>query len=160
MAWTTPATWSAGEVTAAEFNTQIRDNFKAIGDAWASYTPTLAQGASTNIAKTVNYAKYLTIGKLGILQIRVAATASGTAGSPITLTTPWTMASSNLTIGSGYFYDSSTSTVYNGVARQTSSTTVDVAPDGASTGGGAGLFPNVAIASGDLFTVSIICELA
>lgn len=40
MAWNTPTTQSAGgTVTAAIWNAQVRDNFKALGDAWVSYTP-------------------------------------------------------------------------------------------------------------------------
>lgn len=41
MAWTSPRTWVASEVvTAALLNTHVRDNLKAVGDAWTSYTPT------------------------------------------------------------------------------------------------------------------------
>lgn len=43
MAWTNPRTWVSLEtVTAALLNTHVRDNFKAIGDAYTAYTPTLA----------------------------------------------------------------------------------------------------------------------
>jgi len=51
MTWTAPRTWTDGEtVTAVEMNAHVRDNLKAIGDAWAAYTPTftnLTLGAST-----------------------------------------------------------------------------------------------------------------
>lgn len=50
MAWTAPSTWVAGLVTSTMLNTQIRDNFKAIGDPWQSYAPTftnLTLGTST-----------------------------------------------------------------------------------------------------------------
>lgn len=47
MAWNAPATWVAGAVlTAAQLNAQVRDNFKAIGDPWASWAP--AWTATTN----------------------------------------------------------------------------------------------------------------
>lgn len=40
MAWTAPRTWVAGEtVTAAIMNQHVRDNLKALGDNWVSYTP-------------------------------------------------------------------------------------------------------------------------
>ena len=43
MAWTAPRTWVATEVvTAALLNTHVRDNLKVLGDAWASWTPTLS----------------------------------------------------------------------------------------------------------------------
>ena len=42
MAWTAPRTWTDGEtVTAVLLNTHVRDNLKAIGDAWTAYTPAL-----------------------------------------------------------------------------------------------------------------------
>jgi hypothetical protein len=42
MAWTSPRTWVSGEVvTAALLNTHVRDNLKAIGDPWGTWTPTL-----------------------------------------------------------------------------------------------------------------------
>lgn len=41
MVWNTPSTWAAGAIlTAAQLNAQVRDNFKAIGDAGTAYTPT------------------------------------------------------------------------------------------------------------------------
>jgi len=41
MSWTAPRTWVAAEtVTASIMNVHVRDNLKAIGDAWASYSPT------------------------------------------------------------------------------------------------------------------------
>lgn len=42
MTWTAPRTWTDGEtVTAVEMNAHVRDNLKAIGDAWTAYTPAL-----------------------------------------------------------------------------------------------------------------------
>jgi len=42
MVWTAPRTWVAAEKPpASTLNTHIRDNFKAIGDVWTAYTPTL-----------------------------------------------------------------------------------------------------------------------
>lgn len=40
MTWNTPQAWS-GIPSATFFDEQIRDNFKAIGDAWQAYTPAL-----------------------------------------------------------------------------------------------------------------------
>lgn len=41
MVWTTPRTWSVGDLeTAALFNSEIRDKFAMIGGAWTAYTPT------------------------------------------------------------------------------------------------------------------------
>lgn len=75
MAWSTPATWVAGIPTVANFNNRIRDQFNALGDAWASYSP--AWTASTTnpvigngtlngfyreIGKTIDYRIELTVG--------------------------------------------------------------------------------------------------
>lgn len=50
MAWTAPSTWAAAAVlTAAQLNTQVRDNFKAIGDPGIAFTPTWT-AATTNPA--------------------------------------------------------------------------------------------------------------
>jgi hypothetical protein len=60
MAWTAPRTWVAGEeVTASLLNTHVRDNLKAIGDAWTSYTPTYTNMGSP----TTSDAKYVAAGK-------------------------------------------------------------------------------------------------
>jgi hypothetical protein len=60
MAWTTPSTWVAGAVlTAAQLNAQVRDNMKAIGDPWTSWTPTWTAATSNpvlgNGSKTGGY---------------------------------------------------------------------------------------------------------
>lgn len=72
MAWTAPRTWVAAEtVTAAIGNTHWRDNLKAIGDAWTSYTPTLTNwtlgngtltGRSMQAGKLVHAVAELTLG--------------------------------------------------------------------------------------------------
>ena len=48
---------------------------------WVSYTPQIDQGASANIAKTVNYAKYLRVGNLVMVQLNVTFTAGGTGSN-------------------------------------------------------------------------------
>ena len=49
MAWTTPRTWTTGElVTAAFMNTHVRDNLLAL-TAWQAWTPTLT---NLNIGST------------------------------------------------------------------------------------------------------------
>jgi hypothetical protein len=71
MAWTSPRTWVTSEtVTAALLNTHVRDNLKAIGDAWGSYTPTISWtlgngtlvGSYMQAGKLVHYHIKLTIG--------------------------------------------------------------------------------------------------
>jgi hypothetical protein len=56
MAWTSPRTWVAAEIpTAATLNTHIRDNFKAIGDPWTSYAPTVGNMTVGNATVTAGY---------------------------------------------------------------------------------------------------------
>lgn len=71
VAWTNPRTWVAGEtVTAAQMNTHVRDNLKAVGDAWQAYTPTFTgtlgngtlTGAYTHAGKLVIFRFTLTFG--------------------------------------------------------------------------------------------------
>jgi hypothetical protein len=80
VAWTSPRTWVSGEtVTAALMNTHVRDNLKAIGDAWTSYTPTLTTWTLGNGTIT---GRYMFAGKLviGYLKLTVGST-TATAGS-------------------------------------------------------------------------------
>ena len=159
MAWTSPRTWAPGEdLTAANFNTHVRDNLKAIGDAWTSYTPTLSQGASSNIAKTVNYAKYVAAGKLIVVSVKVSATAAGTAGSAIKLTLPVTAATTDF-LGQGMYFDSGTAT-YPAVAFVDTTTTVALYRSDAIPTNYIGADPNFAVASGDVYRFHLTYEAA
>ncbi len=96
MVWTDPKTMGSEAATSSDWNTYIRDNFKAIGDAWTSYTPTLTNWTLGNGTLTGTYRKagktvwgsiYYTVGstdtKSGNLVISRPVTAlSGTAGEP------------------------------------------------------------------------------
>lgn len=68
MAWTDPRTWVAGEApTATIMNTHIRDNFKAIGDPWTSYTPTwTSTGTNPTIGNGTLTGAYMRAGNLVI----------------------------------------------------------------------------------------------
>lgn len=159
MAWTAPRSWVADEVVTADvMNTHVRDNLKAIGDAWTSYTPTLSQGASSNIAKTVNYAKYVAAGKLIIVSVKVSATAAGTAGSAIKLTLPVTAAATDF-LGQGMYFDSGTAT-YGAVAFVDTTTTVTLYRSDAIPTNYIGADPNIAVASGDVYRFHLTYESA
>jgi hypothetical protein len=92
MAFTTPGTAVAGDVlTAAFWNSNVRDNlnvFAPLAEAWTSFTPTIAQGASTNIAKTITYCHYMQVGKTIFAQSLIVMNGTGSAGSAITCTFP------------------------------------------------------------------------
>lgn len=83
MAWTSPRTWVAGETpTAATFNLHIRDNFKAIGDAWTAYTPTWTATTTDPVIGngTIN-GKYMAAGKLIHARIVIVAGSTTTFGT-------------------------------------------------------------------------------
>ena len=159
MAWTSPRSWVPDEVVTADvMNVHVRDNLKAIGDAWTSWTPTLSQGVSTNIAKTVNYAKYVAAGKLIIATVKVSATAAGTAGSAIRVSLPVTAATSNIVAGSGRYDDGAT--LYAALAAIGTTTTIELNRADATFTGSIGSDPNIAVASGDVFYASFTYEAA
>lgn len=91
MSWTDPRTWVSGEVpTAAQFNAHLRDNFKAIGDPWQSYTPTWA-AATTNpsIGNGSVAGRYIQAGNLIIFSATITAGSTTNFGSGAwTLTAP------------------------------------------------------------------------
>jgi hypothetical protein len=162
MAYTTPRTWVAGEtVTAANLNTHVRDNEIALYGTDSSYTPTLSQGASTNIAKTVNHARYVQVGRLVHCYVTLTSTAAGTAGSAITVTLPVT-ASGHVnpqTLGNGYYYDASATTYYTMAAFYATSTTVQFIADNASAGV-VGTTPAVTVASSDIVSFHVVYFVA
>ena len=92
MAWVTPTTVATGDVlTAATWNQSVQANAAELApffSAWTSYTPTLAQGASTNISKTVTTARYLKVGRLVVMNVALTITGAGTSNNAITVSTP------------------------------------------------------------------------
>lgn len=83
MAWTAPRTWVALEdATAALFNVHLRDNFKAIGDAWTSYTPAWT-GSTTNpvINNGTIAGRYMQAGKYITFRVVITMGSTTTYGS-------------------------------------------------------------------------------
>ena len=159
MAWTTPGTAVAGDVlTAAFWNAQVRDNlnvFSALNADWTSYTPTLAQGASTNISKTINSAKYMKVGSLIFVVIYLVSTGTGSANSPITVSLPSgiTFNQSFFLMGSAQYNDVSV-TRYPSFPYVLTSSTFGMRRCDQSPSGSVGEDPNIAVASGDEFFAS------
>lgn len=93
MTWTAPRTWTDGEtVTAVEMNAHVRDNLKAIGDAWAAYTPaltgvTLGNGtltaASLQAGKLTFCRGSLTLGSTSSITTAVRIGLPATANPPV-----------------------------------------------------------------------------
>lgn len=90
MAWSTPATAVAGAVaTAAWMNQYVRDNFKAIGDPWTAYTPTLT-GTGTTQGNATMTGGYILRGKTVDFWAKAVRGSTTVIGSVIALTIPVT----------------------------------------------------------------------
>jgi hypothetical protein len=83
MAWTDPRTWVAGEtVTAAQLNTHVRDNLKAVGDPWAAYTPTwTAVTTNPTLGNGILAGDFMQAGKLVAFRIDLTFGSTTNAGS-------------------------------------------------------------------------------
>lgn len=108
MAWTAPATWTAGQVlTAAQLNTQVRDNlveFAPLFTSWTTYTPTIGnvtQGNGTLVAKAAK------VGRMVHFYVSFTlGTTSSIAAAAVTVTLPYTAA----VVGSGLLWGQMTDT--------------------------------------------------
>jgi len=126
---------------------------------WASFTPQIDQGV-TNIAKTVNYSKWMRGPRRTItFNFSMSLTAGGTAGNAVEVTLPVTAASALGACGAGRLFDTSTTTSYGGAWRTVSTTRMWFSGDW-SAGTGWGNAPNIALASGDILEGSITYEAA
>jgi hypothetical protein len=129
---------------------------------WTTFTPQIDQGATTNIAKTVNYSKW-TRGPRRMITwtFDLTMTGAGTAGSVVTLTLPVAAAStSSCRGGGGYVFDTSTSTPYGGAWGAYASTTLIRFRGDWSGAGSWGSAPSIALAAGDELNGSITYEAA
>lgn len=86
MAWTDPRTWVTSEVvTAAIMNTHVRDNLKAIGDAWTSFGAASTHWTATTTNPTIGNgtfaAAYAQAGRLVHFRIRIVFGSTSTVGS-------------------------------------------------------------------------------
>jgi len=128
--------------------------------AWVSYTPQIDQGVSTNIAKTVNYARYRRDGSRLVVEFDLSVTAAGTSGSAITVTIPMDFATSaGGAKGVGQIYDASAVVRYVCCVERNGTSKVGFAADGAYNGQ-VGATPAFALASGDVIRASVDCEIA
>ena len=138
-------------LTAAQLN--------GIGEAWTSYTPVLKTAGNT-VAATVSYAKYAQVNKIVICNVRLVATAVGSANGAISISLPVASTTSDdlQTIGSFAIKDASTA-YYAGAAINFSTTTVTGIGYGAGGDMGASN-PAFTIAVGDEIAFSVSYEVA
>jgi hypothetical protein len=122
MAWTSPRTWVSGEtVTVALLNTHVRDNLKAIGDPWTSYTPTLT-GITLGTGGT-NVGAYMQAGKFVNGRVIITLGTSGTLTSAMAATLPVTplITTDGMPLGQAMMFDSSASNLVDGQCRWSNS---------------------------------------
>lgn len=83
MAWTDPRTWVAGEFpSAATFNTHVRDNLKAIGDAWTAYTPSWnSTGTQPALGNGTATGFYIAAGDLIVFRFKITLGTTSTVGT-------------------------------------------------------------------------------
>lgn len=90
MTWTTPRTWTAGDVvTASLLNIHLRDNLNAFGGQWVAFTP----GTNlTTIGDTQRFGRYARAGKFCALSVRfVFGATTVPASGNWTFTLPFAM---------------------------------------------------------------------
>lgn len=120
---------------------------------WLTWTPVVSQGVSTNIAKTIDKASYKLIGDLLEYALRLAFTATGTAGSAIIFTLPFTPKYLNYFFnGYGNYRDTGTASYdififNNNSTNQCIFNATSVTAESAAVGTN----PNIAVASTDTF---------
>lgn len=124
--------------------------------AWTSYTPILSQGTSTNISKTVVYAKYAKLGKIVHANVRLQSTGTGQAGQAVIVSLPVTAASSGIPAGNGGIFDATVNN-YTGWIFLASTTTAGLVSHNNSDNL-VGANPNFAVASGDFINFTFMYE--
>lgn len=127
-------------------------------NAWTAYTSTISQGASTNIAKTTLYSKWVRgIDRTITWNFSFQLTASGTSGSGVVLTVPVLAEALEGIGGSGLILDASTSVWYNAQLVGVSTSSLYFIGD---WGGPWGAQPALAAASGDVLRGTVTYEAA
>jgi len=149
MAWTAPRTWAPAEVvTAALLNTHLRDNLKAIGDPWTSFTPTLTS-SGTQPAPTSQVGAYLQAGQLVIFRFEITMSATvGTGTYSIALPVSAEAGLFPASFGVATVYDVSAGTLYTRTILTAGGLTTCVLNDNAGARVAAGV--PMAFASGDI----------
>lgn len=140
-------------------NTHVRDNLKAIGDAWTSFTPTVGGGWSLGNGTAAG--NYLTAGKLVMWHATITAGSTTTFGTTPQIGTPVTMAgpirSQN---GTALLFDSSSSAIHNAFARLNSTTVVVIKMTGTSGNDNITSTTPFTWATSDELNVSMVGEAA
>jgi hypothetical protein len=145
-------TFTSAVLTSSDVNTYLSHE----GGAWTSYTPTLSQGASTNIGKTVTYSNYARAGRMITWNFKLDITGSGTSGQAVILTLPVTSVATHSVTGVGAYLDTGAGW-YPGTIIGVSTTTIALIADPAGSFGAA---PVMTVANTDTYQGSVTYEAA
>lgn len=121
---------------------------------WTGYTPTVTQGVT--VSKSVTYARYMKVGRKVTVQVYLAITSSGTAGSAINVSLPFNAAQVSLPGGAWYWAKASNGVNYNGIGIVTAAGTMGGIING--TGLILGQYTPNQLLSGDLLLMSLTYE--
>lgn len=168
MAWSTPRTWTVGEVvTAANMNTYISDDLTVLyGSTWTTFSPTLTQSGS--VALTTATGRYQHVGYRCHLFIFLDPSGTGTGANDIVIgNIPAAIApratgapasgNADTPSGIGTFHDTGAA-MYSVHWFFVTSSTIKGNATTSSAGSYLGTSPNFAIAAGDSLTVNITYE--
>lgn len=148
-----------GSFNVGDILTAADMNSISVFTAQTAYTPTISQGVTTNITKTVTVSTYDQINKLVIYTAVLEVTGTGTSGSNITVTLPvaaQAYGTALTCIGHGYIYDASATTTYTCSVLRSGDTVVF--RNDASGANRVGTTPAFALASGDVISFTVTYE--
>jgi hypothetical protein len=163
-----PSTTSIGNVADTEIafvdgvtsSLQTQLNAKAsIPGAWITYTPVLTQTVTVNTSTTTG--RYVRIGTLVVVRVRLIASSSGTAGGIISVTLPFAADPTYSTFGisgSGIIFKASSNTQH-AVVVHGSDTTAKFLSD-ISGGGNFGQQSSFQLVSSDYVSFTAMYEVA
>lgn len=142
---TTPRTWSSGETpTGNTFNTEIRDQFNSMFDAWTAYTPVwTATGTNPVLNNGTSAGRYLKIGRTCYVSGLVTSGSTTTYGSgSYIFSLPFASASAGV-VQLGVARVSGASTWIGQCYANAGATTVGITTNAAASSAGANVTPTV-----------------
>lgn len=129
MAWTDLTAYAAGRFTVAMAEL-LRGNFKAIGDAWTTYTPTwTATTTNPTLGNGTISGRYISAGKLAIISVSTVFGSTTTVGSgSYAWSTPGSISARDFHViqGSAMLLDSSAGSLLPKVAWAVNGTSIVV----------------------------------
>jgi hypothetical protein len=122
---------------------------------YQTFLPRVDQGATTNIAKTVNYSRFVIEGWKCIWNFELVVSGAGTAGSSVSVTLPTPGVTGQTVVGTGEVYDSSAGGRYTGKAGISGTTLLTFSTPGVGNTNPVGITPNFALANGDIIRAAV-----